>query len=131
MYSSSGESKKAKELYEKALAIYQNTLGEWNNAVANTYANLGYMYWRTGEYTKAKQLFTKVLEIRKEIFSEDDARITETNNRICELNDLVTERRQSMQNIWQSEVTEDLENRVIEEVQATEKADKCCNCVLV
>lgn len=132
VYSSSRESKKAKELYEKALVIYQNTLGEWNNVVATTYANLGHEYWRTGEYTKAKQIFTKVREIRKEIFSEDNALVTETNNRVCELNDLDTERRQSMQNIRQSEVTEDLENRVIEEVQATEKAtDKCCNCVLV
>ena len=53
------------ENYFKCLEIDKKTMGENNPAIANTYNNIGSVYFDQGDYNKALKNYIKCLEIRK------------------------------------------------------------------
>ena len=63
MYDTLGEYNHAKELHEKALAIFKEIFGEDHGDVATSYDNSALVYTRLGEYNQAKELHEKALII--------------------------------------------------------------------
>ncbi len=61
-----GEFAKAKDYYERALAIRKEQLGSNHVKVADSYNNLGIVYRNTSEFVKAKDYYERALEIQKE-----------------------------------------------------------------
>ena len=71
LYKLMGEYEKAKPLFEKALMIREEILGENHPDTASSYNNLALFYEVTGEYKKAKPLYDKALMIREEILGKN------------------------------------------------------------
>jgi len=59
------------EMYEKALKIRKEALGEKDRSVANIYNNLGVIFYEEKYFEKALDNHQKALEIRK-TYGEDD-----------------------------------------------------------
>ncbi|EGD81841.1 kinesin light chain isoform 1 [Salpingoeca rosetta] len=69
-YASKGEYDKAIAYYEKALAVFVETLGEKHPSTANTYNNLGLAYDSKGEHARGIHYYEKALAIRVETLGE-------------------------------------------------------------
>ncbi len=65
------EYEKAKKLYEKALEICRELLGEEHLGAAVVYNNLALLYEKKGEYEKAEEVCKKSLSIREKLLGED------------------------------------------------------------
>ena len=58
------------EYYQKALAIYQEMLGEHHTAVAALWSNMGYVYQLQEDYVRAMEYYQKALAIELEVYGE-------------------------------------------------------------
>ena len=83
VYHTTGEYSEAKELYEKALAIYQEIFREEHADVAASFNNLANVYNDMGEYNQAKELHKKALAIRKKIFGEENAYVARSYDNLA------------------------------------------------
>jgi len=63
VYDSLGDYAKARELYERALAIFEKHLGQNHPNVATLVNNLGEVYISLGDYAKARELCERALAI--------------------------------------------------------------------
>lgn len=65
MYESTGQFSKSESLYEQAVNIIKETLGEDHPDYGTTVNNLALLYVKTGEFQQAESLFKRDLEIIK------------------------------------------------------------------
>ncbi|OQY55166.1 MAG: hypothetical protein DRR08_11800 [Candidatus Parabeggiatoa sp. nov. 2] len=80
-YHEKGEYKKAQSLFEKALVIREERLGEEHLDIPNTINNLGLLYQAQGEYHKAQPLLKKALAIRQNLLDAEHPDVaTSLNN---------------------------------------------------
>ena len=66
-----GNYSKAEQLYQKALEIYRQTLGENHLKYATALYSLSLLYRKMGNYSKAEQLNQKALEIYRQTLGEN------------------------------------------------------------
>ena len=66
VYSTQGKYSEAEELYKRALAIREHSLGESHPDVAQTLNNLARVYRDQGRYGDAERLFKRALTIREQ-----------------------------------------------------------------
>lgn len=86
-YRAFGQAEKAKELYEKARAIYEGTLSESDRRLGGLYNNEASTLASLGEYEKAKELYARALSVmEKNEGSEAERAVT-----YCNLADLYAE----------------------------------------
>ena len=83
LYYEVGEYTKALPLYEKALKIDQNVLGEEHPDTATSYNNLAGLYESMGEYTKALPLYEKALKTRQNVLGEEHPDTATSYNNIA------------------------------------------------
>ena len=59
--------------FEKALAIYKETVGEEHPNTVQTYYNIGYIYHIEGHYDKALEYYDRALNVQKKNFGEENS----------------------------------------------------------
>ena len=79
---------KAEPLYDKALKIREEVLGENHPDTATSANNLAGLYRLKGEYKKAELLYNKVLKIREEVLGENHPDIALIYNDLANLYEL-------------------------------------------
>ena len=85
LHDSMGEYEKALPLYEKALKIHKEVLGENHPDTATNYNNLASLYESMGEYEKALPLYEKALKISKEVLGENHPDTATSYNNLASL----------------------------------------------
>jgi tetratricopeptide (TPR) repeat protein len=61
LYSDQGKLKEAEEMYERALAGYENALGPDHTSTLNTVNNLGRLYSQQGKLAEAEEIYERAL----------------------------------------------------------------------
>jgi len=87
VYNFLGEYEKAELLYEKALKIREELLGEKHSDTARSYNNLANVYHLKGEYEKAELLYEKALKISEEVLGEKHPDTASSYNNLASLYD--------------------------------------------
>ena len=70
-YSEKGQNKKAIELYEQALGIYERTVGRMHRDAAAAIFNMTTAYYNMGDFVKAEELGVEALRIYEETLGHD------------------------------------------------------------
>ena len=70
-YESKFDYPKALGLYERALAIKKEVIGDGHPSTATTYNNIGHVYYDMGDYGKALEYFEKDLRISEEVLGKE------------------------------------------------------------
>ena len=76
------------EMYcKKVLEIETTLFGQGNVLAANTFNNLGIVYYNQGQYEKAKKLHQQALAIRRKVLDKDDPEIARSMNNLANIYD--------------------------------------------
>ena len=90
-----GEYSEAFPLFEKALKIREESLGENHPDTAISYGNLALLYHAMGEYKKAEPLFLKSQKIKEEVLGENHPSTATSYNNLALLYDAMGEYQKS------------------------------------
>jgi tetratricopeptide (TPR) repeat protein len=74
-YRDQGKYEQAEPLYQRELAISEQTLGPDHTSVAQTLNNLALLYHDQGKYEQAEPLFQRALAIREQKLGAEDPRV--------------------------------------------------------
>ena len=72
-------------LFQQALAIYNQVLGEQHPLYATSLNNLASLYYSQGKYEQAEPLFQQALAIRKQVLGEQHPLYAQSLNNLAEL----------------------------------------------
>ena len=70
-YGNKRQNKKAIELFEQALRIYERTVGRMHRHAANAIYNMSTAYYNMGELVKAEELGREAVAIREKTLGQD------------------------------------------------------------
>lgn len=73
----------AEPLYQRALAISEQTLGSLHDDVANCLLGLGGLYYRQGKYAKAEPLYQRALAIREQSWGPAHTKVASCLNALA------------------------------------------------
>lgn len=79
-----GNTKSARQMLEKALAIRNAYYGKDHYEVADTYENLGDTFLQSGNFSKAESVYSKALNIRLKCFGEGHDFVLNTRSKLYE-----------------------------------------------
>lgn len=86
-YRTIGRYKEAEPLYQQALELTQNLLGDNHPSFATSLNNLAGLYKSTGQYRKAELLYHQALELRKRLLGDHHPDVAASLNNLALLYD--------------------------------------------
>ena len=84
-YSSKGHTKKAIELYEQALGIYDRTVGRMHRDAATVIFSMSTSYAKLGDFVKAEELGVEALRIYEETLGHDHEKTKEARDNLANI----------------------------------------------
>ena len=85
LYYAQGRYEEAELLYQQALQLKQELLGDRHPDVATSFNNLAELYRAQGRYEEAEQLFRQALQLRQELLGDRHPAVATSFNNLAEL----------------------------------------------